>query len=271
MRTVNRFNHYQNLGLKTLSLSLLSLLVQFTSLLSLSSCSGSEEGPVSPQEVAVVVDYSFAQSGSMTRATGAEVYDAFYDKYIKTKQLTPKTFSLTFKHKKSGAVTNITNGLWCSNDVIRLVEGEYEVTGTSAPVSGNNSVLEYVSDTVYLKFNEVVNIAKDMTKVNLTAIYDSYLLLFDNTNYKNVSGKIFNYSAQNFLKKDLLKTDSNYIVFIKQLTTGSTVYHNYIQLTRNDNSAISIELDKQPFEKGKYYYFNDMTNSFDIPKMESGN
>lgn len=267
MRTVNRFNHYQYLSLKTLSLSLLSLLVQFTSLLSLSSCSGSEEGPVSPQEVAVVVDYSFAQSGNMTRATGAEVYDAFYDKYIKTKQLTPKTFSLTFKHKESGAVTNITNGLWSNNDVIRLVEGEYEVTGTSAPLSGNNRVLEYVSDTVYLKFNEVVNIAKDMTKVNLTAIYDSYLLLFDNTNYKNASCKIYSYNA-----KDLIKTDSNYIVFIKSLNDRySTENDNYIHLTRNDNSTISIELDKQPFEKGKYYYFNDMTNSFDIPKMESGN
>lgn len=267
MKTVNKFNHFGRFGLKTFSLMLLSLMVQFTFLLSLSSCSGSEDSSVMPQEVAFVVDYSFAQSGNMTRATGAEVYDAFYDKYIKTKQLTPKTFSLTFKHKESGALTKISNGVWNNNDVIRLVEGEYEVTGTSAPISTNNTVLEYASDTVYLKFNEVINITKDMTKVNLTAIYDSYLLMFDNTNYKNASCKIYSYNA-----KDLIKTDSNYIVFIKSLNDRySTENDNYIHLTRNDNSTISIELDKQPFEKGKYYYFNDMTNSFDIPKMESGN
>lgn len=267
MKTVNRFNHFGRFGLKTFSLMLLSFMVQFTFLLSLSSCSGSEDSSVMPQEVAFVVDYSFAQSGNMTRATGAEVYDAFYDKYIKTKQLTPKTFSLTFKHKESGALTKINNGVWNNNDVIRLVEGEYEVTGTSAPISKNYVVQEYASDTVYLKFNEVVNITKDMTKVNLTAIYDSYLLMFDNTNYKSASYRIINYNAM-----DMIKTESNYIVFIKNLKNySSNNDDNVIQLTRNDNSTISIELDEQPFEKGKYYYFNDMTNSFDIPKMESGN
>ena len=229
MKIVNRFNHFGRFGLKTFSLMLLSFMVQFTFLLSLSSCSGSEDSSVMPQEVAFVVDYSFAQSGNMTRATGAEVYDAF--------------------------------------DVIRLVEGEYEVTGTSAPISKNYVVQEYASDTVYLKFNEVVNITKDMTKVNLTAIYDSYLLMFDNTNYKSASYRIINYNAM-----DMIKTESNYIVFIKNLKNySSNNDDNVILLTRNDNSTISIELDEQPFEKGKYYYFNDMTNSFDIPKMESGN
>ena len=29
--------------------------------------------------------------------------------------------------------------------------------------------------------------------------------------------------------------------------------------------------DDIPFEKGKYYYFNDIDNSFNIPPMEEGN
>lgn len=32
-----------------------------------------------------------------------------------------------------------------------------------------------------------------------------------------------------------------------------------------------LELDDIPFEKGKYYYFNDIDNSFNIPPMEEGN
>ena len=48
-------------------------------------------------------------------------------------------------------------------------------------------------------------------------------------------------------------------------TTG-----NDIVIKRNDSSS-SINLDNVPFEKGKYYYFNDILNSFDIPPMESGN
>lgn len=48
-------------------------------------------------------------------------------------------------------------------------------------------------------------------------------------------------------------------------------YDYYLVVTRNDGQKSNINLVDIPFEKGKYYYFNDMTNSFDIPKMESGN
>jgi hypothetical protein len=71
-------------------------------------------------------------------------------------------------------------------------------------------------------------------------------------------------------RKNLYETVNNYILYIHDFPIiGSN--DNFIWLIRNDNSQIKIELEKQPFEKGKYYYFNDMTNSFDIPKMESGN
>ena len=43
-----------------------------------------------------------------------------------------------------------------------------------------------------------------------------------------------------------------------------------IYVFRNNTNSI-IELDDIPFEKGKYYYFNDIDNSFNIPPMEEGN
>ena len=48
-----------------------------------------------------------------------------------------------------------------------------------------------------------------------------------------------------------------------------SIGRNYISISRDGKSS-SIELDDMPFEKGKYYYFNDISNSFDIPPMEAG-
>ena len=55
------------------------------------------------EEVEFKLDYTFAESGDMTRATGEEVYTTFYDKYIKTKVLTPRNYTLTFSDKVTGS------------------------------------------------------------------------------------------------------------------------------------------------------------------------
>ena len=74
--------------------------------LCLVSCSNQEE-PTIQEEVNLDLDFTFVESGSMARSTGAEVYNDFYEKYIKTKVLTPTTYSLTFKHKETGARSTI--------------------------------------------------------------------------------------------------------------------------------------------------------------------
>ena len=244
------------------------LMLSAASMLCVTSCSSEEEISV-PQEVEFTVDYSFAESGSMTRASGSEVFNTFFEKYIKTKKLTPKTYSLTFKHKTTGATTTINSGHWDNKDAIRLIEGEYEVTSTSAPIPNEGDNLShYVSDTVFIAFDETVSITKDMKSISLTAKYDSYLLIFDKQNNSEASYRC--YSSGRNLKKDLLNIDTNFIIFIKGYPVIGGNY-NSILLTRNDKSTVKIELEKLPFEKGKYYYFNDMANSFDLPKMESGN
>ncbi len=215
----------------------------------------------------VSLNYTFAESGSLSRATGADVYNNFYEKYIKTKILTPKSYSLKFTHKETGATATI-NGLWENKDMVRLVEGEYYITGTSSPKPKGVSYQSMPSDTVFLSFNEDIVVTKDMTSLNLTAIYDSYLILFDNTNYSNIN---FYHSGNGTIDNPLFMTDEVFSLFIRDFNYKSADYIPQIKATRIDNKSIIINLNKFPFEKGKYYYFNDMTNSFDIPPMESGN
>ena len=212
------------------------------------------------EEVEFKLDYTFSESGDMTRATGEEVYTMFYNKYIKTKELTPKSYSLRFTRIKTNAYAEF-NGYWDTDDGIRLPEGEYIVTGTSHPKNASVNV----SDSVHLVFQDTVNITKDMKLLTLKAKYDSYLLLFDADNNNRVT---FNPGENNYKSFELKKSSDNiFYLFMQAVYSSST----NIGIAHNSGKFSYIYLSKMPFEKGKYYYFNDMTNSFDIPMMESGN
>lgn len=239
------------------------MLIMASMMCAFSSCS--EDEIYVPQDVAFTLDYTFAESGSMTRATGEEVYSSFYDKYIKTKQLTPTTYSLTFTNKETGAVATI-NGRWDKKDAIRLPEGTYNVNGVSIPKELD---FKEWSDSVYLTFDEVISLKKDDTHLRLTAKYDSYLLMFDAENTSNVACK--NTGATSSTKKGVPYDDKLYWIFLQKACRDNKSHSYYLVITRNDGQKSEIKLVDIPFEKGKYYYFNDMTNSFDIPKMESGN
>lgn len=246
--------------------SFASMLLTIAMSTSITSCVQEETSNV-PQDVTFTLDYTFVESGSMSRATGAEVYNDFYEKYIKAKVLTPSFYSLTFVNKETGAEATI-NGSWNSKDGIRLPEGDYEVTGTSVP--REKDFLEW-SDSVHLVFNETVSINRDDTKLTLNAIYDSFLLMFDAENTKSISCKTDRLTSS--VKGDKLsKTDKLFWVFMQQpYYKDSQNDDYYLTISRIDGQKSTIMLIDIPFEKGKYYYFNDMTNSFDLPPMESGN
>ena len=237
-----------------------SLMLFVTSFLCFTSCSNDEDEFYTPQEVDFTLDYTFVESVSMTRATGESVYNDFYESHILTKELTPKTYSLRFTNIETNAYAEF-NGRWDCKDGVRLKEGKYIVTGNSTPKQkGINA-----SDSVYLTFQDTVQIVKDMAQLTLKADYNAFLLMFDAENIKAIA---YNPGDNNNSSFPLNKTEENiYYIFM----TGVYNQTTNIAIGRNNNLYSYIYLNKTPFEKGKYYYFNDMTNSFDIPKMESGN
>jgi hypothetical protein len=128
----------------------------YIGLLALALCSCSkEDGIITPQEIEFTLDYTFAESGSMTRATGAEAYGDFYNKYIKTKLLTPKTYSLTFKNSNGYDVLKVS-GKWGDKNTVRLPSGNYTISGTSHPVVDKYQIIP--SDSVYMRFEEDITI-----------------------------------------------------------------------------------------------------------------
>lgn len=228
--------------------------------LAFAGCNNEESvTPPTKELVTVTLDYGFPESGSMTRA-GSDLYNNFYEAYIKTKIVTPPTYSLKFKNKETGAIAEI-NGRWENKDGIKLLEGEYEVTGKSESTYDSTDKV----DGMYLQFKEDVTIDKNTTVINLTATYDCYMLIFNTENITYID-----YSNSNPRHIALSKKDNIYYMFLQKLLWSSS-YKNYLRITRTDGSTSEVYLDNIPFEKGKYYYFDDINNSFDIPPMQAGN
>ncbi len=249
-------------------------------LLALALCGCSkEEVETSPEEVELKLNYTFTESGSMTRA-GSDVYNAFYEKHIKTKELTPKTYSLRFINKTTGNLALEVDGSWGDNNVVKLPSGTYTVAGTSYPIiEGYEGV---PADSVYMRFGEEITIKEDMNELLLNAKYDCYLLLFDKSNATSINyNSAYNYTTGSKVKSLSLSFDeNNYWLFVHRenyyfTDVENNITNSYsnrsIDINRKNNDITTIYFAGLDFELGKYYYFNDTTSSFDIPPMESGN
>lgn len=147
------------------------------------------------------------------------------------------------------------------------MEGKYEFTETSSPIYNT----EVKVDSVYLSFKENIVIDKNTTSINLSAQYNSYMLIFDINNTKSIEYNYGTYDGSEGHYITLPKSGNIYYMFVKSLLNEGNPATNRITIHRNSGLTSTIYLSKTPFENEKYYYFNDTTNSFDIPPMEEGN
>ena len=97
------------------------------------------------------------------------------------------------------------------------------------------------------------------------------MLIFDTNNTKSIEYNYGTYDGIEGYYINLPKSDNIYYMFIEKLLNEGNPAANRITIHRNSGVTSTIYISKTPFENGKYYYFNDITNSFDIPPMEEGN
>ncbi len=99
----------------------------------------------------------------------------------------------------------------------------------------------------------------------MTAKHSSFMLIFDASN--TISIEYSGYLHGGFGTYSLNKKDEIYYIFLSKDIEAS----DQIVVTRKNKKKVIINLYGLSFKKGKYYYFNDVTNSFDIPPMTEGN
>ena len=222
-------------------------------------CSENDQLPPFSSKVEVSFSFILPQSGSMTKAAAAEVYDSFYESYIKSGQLLPDNYSLSIK-TIAGVEVELVSGSWSKNKPVMLPTGKYHITGTS---KGAISFNDYYRRAP-LVFDEVIEITENTTSIVLHANYDCYLLLFD-ADGKSYFSWTLDGTSKDGISGDVSKAGNYYYLFVQEkFKSNGNVKWNY-------NSQVTyINMSIFDFQKGYYYYFNDFTGSFDIPKMHAG-
>lgn len=221
------------------------------------SCENGEDGNVEKKLVDVCFGVKFVESGSMSRATADEVYQEFYDKHIATKELVRNDYELTIENENGKVVAKI-DGIWDTTS-IQLLTGKYRVTGSS--ISYNDY------SKVSLIFDEVINVSES-EKFNLTAQYDCFLLLFPRKNghynYYYYDGQYSGSIAEMPIVEDLC------YMFIREDSILRNVCYYSGSSSSQDRVDVALSNYGEIFQNGKYYYFNIITGTFNIPPMENG-
>lgn len=237
------------------------------------SCKNEEE-PQVPQEVTVSLDYAFMESGSMSRAA-EDAYNNFYETQIKTKKVCPKNFNLTFLTAR-GTTAMGSKGTWASNNAVRLLEGSYRVQGESSPkevINKSQYTIQYACDSVYISFDATLDIVKTNPNITIPAKYNCSLILIPDENVTEL--KIIGWTDYSWNPKWNDGTTADREMKVGHMNGYYYCFVNYKELLKmvykTPSGLNTINFGNVKLEKGKYYYFDPVTHSFDLPKMEAGN
>ena len=215
-------------------------------------------------DVKISIDYKFSSQSSVISARAfAPDYDAFYNKYIVGRLLTPALYDITFTNTTTKLIVNV-NGKWSSDKLLKLPSGTYQVSGISVPYYSASG------DTCMLSFSEPVIIESTTSKITLIAKYECSLLLFDNA---NISTGTINYQNNGYpqvspkVDMTLLRTEKFVHLFVNRYAAEYNTSYQ-IMITRLDGTHSLLYINNYVFSFGKYYYFGDITGEYALPPME---
>jgi hypothetical protein len=148
--------------------------------------------------------------------------------------------------------------------MITIRTGKYKVTGNSTAEG------ECMQALASLSFDQEIEISTSSKNVNLTAKYNCFLLAFAKSDIVELVNKHHN----NYTGTPFFMYNNYYYAFVNnQIWTyvmDTDKSNVYIKDTREDGSTFKILTYNAVFEKGKYYIYNDVSGSFELPKMEAG-
>jgi hypothetical protein len=237
-----------------------------------------------PGNVNVTLDYAFpSRSGDITAKDGSP-YLNFYNKYISSKVLTPKTYVINFNALTLQTATTAA-GEWGSKILVALPPDKYAVNGVSRPVRYG-----VCGDTCYLKFHDTIDITQTTTNITLKAYYDCSLILLDTTDVKkallfaDTTKWTFYQTFHNAVKTTMMKTADFYHTFYADGPAngdGCDKTNLYLNVTSRrtqtiidplrgpftENISTDIILWLYKWEPGKYYYFSATDNGYTLSPM----
>lgn len=225
-------------------------------------CACQKEAEYIPEDVTFTIDYTLDKGVNMTRS-GADLYNDFYNNFVKTKKVGYPKYELKFY--QNDKLVGTFEGEWDAT-LVTLPEGTYTVEGkskssaTGVYQSGGNEHLSKMS----LDFSEEVVISKGQTTITLNPTYDCYLLFLDASLFSR--GIIYG--------PDSYGNESNCRFF----EAGSVLYtfiNSASKVTKigyvgKDGDEGTLNIDTMGFEVGKYYCLDAVATGYQLPPMDSG-
>lgn len=221
-----------------------------------------------PQIANFSLDFTLAQSGSMTKASD-NPFDVIYDDLIQTRKITPTHYNISFTLEGKSEPALVTEGYWNKKEFFALPVGTYKVVGRSEGLSPQRA------DTLCLSFNQTIKIEASTNKIALKADYASCMLIFDagdigdiyvtNSLYSNkvfVSNEYKNYRYCCFDVTDPIWSEGD--------VWNSNRLPRHIHIIRKDETVSQIFVISSNFENGKYYYYKDIGGEYELAKMNAG-
>lgn len=203
------------------------------------------------------LDTSNGSQMSKASTSNEDVFEEFYSK-IKSGDLLATTYCLTLTNINNG--TRYTfNGNWEDNTFITIRTGQYEVVGYSTAEG------DAIQDRCSIIFNEQIDITAQSSVVALNGAYDCALIVFTDNNIEsllNFDGE----TSTSFFSFNTYK----YAFVNNQLFTSSGKNEAYILGTYTNGDKFQINTGSLNFTKGKYYVYNNIGASFNVPPMEEG-
>ena len=227
------------------------------------SCTGNldNNGEKTDDEVKIRFTYTLDTSNgsSMSKASvsNEDIFEVFYDK-IKSGDLLAATYCITLTNVNDGTQYTF-NGTWGNNTFVTIRTGKYEVAGYSTAEG------KAVQDRCSVIFNEQIDITAQSSTVALNGVYDCALIIFTDNNIES----LVNFDGET--RTSFFSFNTYKYAFVNnQLFTTSKKDEAYISGTYTNSAEFQIKTGALNFEKGKYYVYNTMDPSFNIPPMEEG-
>ena len=204
------------------------------------------------------LDTTIGENMGSRANSNQDVFNEFYDK-MNNGDLLPTSYNLTFTNIENDS-KYVFSGTWEENNYITLRTGTYKVEGDST-AEGEN-----IQDKCSLIFNEQIEVSVTKNSVLLTAMHNSALLVFNDTNVQTL------HNFNGISSTPLFDINTYKYAFVKDEVLYDANHKDTAHLvgTYKNGTEFIIYTGKLRFQKGKYYVYNSVDNVVNIPPMEEG-
>lgn len=226
-------------------------------------CACQKETEYIPEDVTFTIDYTLDKGVNMTRS-GADLYNDFYNNFVKTKKVGYPKYELNFY--QNNELVGTFSGEWDAT-LVTLPEGTYTVEGTSKSNKKwlDNSSNQPQHSNLSLDFKETVVISKNQNSITLNPTYDCYLVFFDT---ELVETAMIECPYESGSSSTMWRfSDAG---GIKYAFINSASYATKIQYKTKDGDSGELNISAMGFEIGKYYCLDAVATGYQLPPMDGG-